>query len=242
MYDIRRNRRVLSDSEILLSQRDQQMAANIQDVVKPRAASEKGEKRGKMKRSRSRSALRALAEISGQIEYTILYDSSKQKLIFEVIQVLDISEITPDLFLDRCEVIDIEKISLDIGKPCLIRDKDGIISFSNMSELCLYVQLTMFPKKKHIGTTQHKHGSNSLIFNERFILENRKVEDISGCAVRFQVLLKYGSHRQDPVIIGETISSLKNIKNDVIIPFTDYLKMPVDEDEFEVISLFFNYL
>ncbi len=233
----RRNRRVASDSELLLATYDRRVSLTPR-VKKTRSLSDGREKSadkwGRLKRALHRAGLRSLSEISGQIEYAIFYDSANEKLFIEVVQVFDINEVTPDLFLGHCDIFDIEKVSLDIQKPCLIREKDQSISFSNLSELGLCVQVSLFPKKKTIGATELKTGGGNLVFNERFAVEDRSIEEIHGCTVRFQVLLRYGKHRQHPIIMGETIAPLKNIKADVITPFTEYLKLPVDEEEFEV--------
>eukprot|EP00794_Sanderia_malayensis_P010033 gene10033-11058_t len=231
LYLLQRHRRVMSEPDIFRAQSEQEATTtSLRDMVK--LASDKHERRGsRRKKSSSRSGLKALIEISGQIEYTIFHDSRNEKLVFEVVQVLDIQEITTDLFMDRCEIVDLENLTLGTPGPCLVRDKNGAISFSNMSELGLYVELTMFPKKKRIGKTTFKQESDNMTFNEKFVLEQRKIEDLYGSMVRFQVLLKYGKQQQEPVIIGETIAPMKNMKSDAITSFTDELKMPVDEED-----------
>ena len=232
----RYNRRVLSESDLfVMTQQEIDNAKNNFDVAKLRSKSDtKEEAKRKMRRSRSRSALRALAEISGQLEYTVYYDSVKRRMEFKVLQVLEINEITPDLFRDQCQVLELEDVTLSIERPCLIRQKNGRIAFSNMAELGLCVELTMFPRKRHVGTTNYKHEMNSLIFNERFVVEHCSTDCFYGSSLRLQVLLRYGKHKQMPIIIGETLVSLKDITYDVILPFTDYLKLPVDEGELEV--------
>ena len=232
--EARRKRRVFSESDVFMLTNPSPV--QTPDKKRTRAKSEQVEI-NRQRRMTLQPTLQVVSEASGQIECSFFYESEKQSLEIKVLQIFDINEISPEIFRDRFALYDIEELPRKLKEPCLVRLKSDALIFSDPTQLGMCVEITTFPRKRHIGTTELKYGLTSQMFDESFRLENRSLEQLHGKVVRLQVLLNYGKQPQIPVIIGEAIASLKHLKMDVVSPFRDCLVLPTDEKELEVYYL-----
>lgn len=229
--EARRKRRVFSESDIFMLTNP--LTAEAPDKKRTRAKSEQVEMH-RQRRMTLQPTLPVVSEASGHIECYFFYESEKKSLEIKVLQIFDIDEISPEIFRDRFALYDIGELPRKLKEPCLVRLKSDVVIFSDPSQLGMCVEITTFPRKRHIGTTELKYGLTSQTFEESFRLENRSLEQLHGKVVRLQVLLNYGKQPQIPVIIGEAIASLKHLKTDLVSPFRDCLVLPTDEKELEV--------
>jgi len=189
------------------------------------------------KRARGRSALQVVPEISGQIEYSILLDSANRSLEIDLVQLIDINEISADMFKNHFPVYDMNEAPSSGGTPYLQRGRNKQITFSDPEQLGFYVEVMKFPKKEHICTTDYKYGMQDTSLNEKFRSDFADPEQFINSVLRLQVLLRYGKHPQKPTILGETILPLKKCTDGSWSLFRDELRYPVNETELESIAM-----
>ena len=227
-------RKVFSDSDISVVQADTRLE-------KHRAKSE--QEMGTLntpKRGRARSALQVVPEISGQLEYSVLLSTVKKVLEINLVQIIDVNEISPEMFKDNFPVFDINEVPSGEKTPHLLRGRNMQMTFSDPEQLGFCVEVMKFPRKEHLCTTDYKFGMRNTALNETYTSEFADSEQLKNSLIRLQVLLRYGRQPQRPTILGESLLPLKKCDDGVWSLFRDDLKFPLNETELEVINIF-NY-
>ena len=231
-WHYRRNRRVHSESDISMFQNH----VDNKKEQKSRRAKSELEVRVRPRRVTSQSTLRVVSEVGGELEFTTFYHSVKNLLVIKITQVFDVSEIMPELFADRCDVVDVDSGEPE-EQPYLVRQKNGMLTFSDLSQLGLAVEVMKYPRKEHVGTTDYQFGLQNPTFNETFTIHCRSSNQFFKMLLRFQVVLRYGRLPQMPVIIGETVLPARDCRQDTLNTFRQHLKHPMEEKELEVVLI-----
>ena len=232
----KRSKRFLSDSEVSIPMTlEQQDRSGRKQSLGHRGRSRSDVTRPTRRRSSTggnTGSTLFLTETSGQLEFLLFYDANKRSLEITVIQVFDI-DIRPKLFVGQFETVDMDQLWTEMEKPCLVRKPDKSLMFSNKGALGLSVNVAMFPRKAVIGSTAVKFGLDNPSFNESFVVPNHSLESLMENLLRFQIMVQYGEDAR-PFVIGESVLPLKNLRNNRLIPYQQYLQLPVDEIELEV--------
>lgn len=185
-------------------------------------------------RERARSTLQVVPEMSGLVEYSVFINGIKNTAEIKINQIIDVNEISPELFHDRFPTFHIDEVPWNAEKPHLLRHESQQLVFSDPKQLGFCIELMKFPNKEHICTTDYKFGMHNTLFDEAFTTEFKNLAQLQGSTVRLQVLLRYGDQPQRPVIVGESLLPLSKCEHGVHNLFRDALKYPMDEKKLEV--------
>lgn len=224
---IRREKRIVSDTELALLEYNTTSDVERDDSNKRRIKSEQQKERG-------RSVLQVVPELSGQIIYSVFINDAKNEVEIRIDQIIDINEISPELFRGRFPIFVIGEIPLNAEKPYLLDNNYEQLTFSDPDQLGFCVELMKFPNKEHICTTEYKFGMESSTFDETFTTSFKSLYQLQRSLIRLQVLLRYGEQPQMPVILGETVLPLNKCDHGLQNTFCDALKLPMNEKALEV--------
>ena len=231
-----RPRRIFSEPDLFAVLKENRNHAETEEKRKRRTKSEQEMETLIMrtaKRERARSTLQIVPEISGQIEYSVLLNSARNAVEIKIVQIIDMNEVSPELFHDRFPIYNIDEVPSDAEKPHLLRLHNQQLIFSDPNQLGFCVELMKFPKKEHLCTTDYKFGMQNTSFDEMYTLEFKDPKQLKNSVIRLQVLLRYGKQPQRPVILGESVLPLNNCEAKWNL-YRDHLKFPMNEKELEV--------
>ena len=121
----------------------------------------------------------------------------------------------------------------------LIRNSDHTIQLSDYADTGFILYLTLLPNFSFIKHTAVVFGHSSVVFNERFIIQNQSLDDLKNSCLCIHALCKFGRDGE-PIVLGEVNVPLKRLQSAQILPFMANMQAPSQEIELEVLlSLFF---